>query len=148
MIRSAATEHMSSRAKNWEIENQLEHRGRCEKNLAFVAAQPVVTRRRQHPILGVVANSAVFPPLAEKIPLLGRKISAVQPSREFDRESLIYTYVFASPGGPFRLKTRFFPDFSLPQRNQVSSCSESNVALPPAAVVSVETVRSVAKRCR
>ena len=31
---------------------------------------------------------------------------------------------------------------------QCSSCSDSRVALPPAAVVSIETVRSVAKRCR
>ena len=32
--------------------------------------------------------------------------------------------------------------------NQASSCSDSRVALPPAAVVSTDKVRSVAKRCR
>ena len=29
-----------------------------------------------------------------------------------------------------------------------SSCNDNRVALPPAAVVSIESVRSVAKRCR
>ncbi len=38
--------------------------------------------------------------------------------------------------------------FPLPRRGHPSSWSESRLALPPAAVVSIETVRSVAKRWR